>query len=98
MQDRGRRFEVPHLVVRWIENASGGPRFGLAVSRRVGNAVVRNRVKRWLREALRHERGALAGVDVVLIARPGAAGAGYEALRQGVGRALDRIRRERSQG
>jgi ribonuclease P protein component len=50
------------------------PRLGLAVSRRVGNAVARNRVKRRVREWFRRERSSLpAGTDWVVIARAGAA-------------------------
>ena len=50
-------------------------RLGLTVSRRVGNAVARNRVKRSVREWFRVYRDAIRGdVDVVVIARRGAAG------------------------
>ena len=56
-----------------FENASG--RIGLTVSRRVGGAVVRNRLKRRLREWFRNSSIRAAGaLDWVLIARPGAAG------------------------
>ncbi|MCP5043855.1 MAG: ribonuclease P protein component [bacterium] len=49
-------------------------RLGMAVSRKVGNAVVRNRVKRAIREWFRTSRDELAqNVDIVVIARPGAA-------------------------
>ncbi|HEX2485619.1 MAG TPA: ribonuclease P protein component [Myxococcota bacterium] len=49
------------------------PRLGLTVSRRVGPAVVRSRVKRRIRETFRARRGLLPGsADVVVIARPGA--------------------------
>ena len=51
-----------------------GPRLGLAVSRRVGNAVARNRVKRRVREWFRREQESLPpSTDWVVIARAGAA-------------------------
>jgi ribonuclease P protein component len=66
-----------------------GSRFGLTVSRKVGNAVCRNRVKRWLREGIRQERVHLQGTwDVVVIAHPSAAEVGAVALREQIAKAF----------
>lgn len=83
-------------MVLWRSATSSGSRFGLTVSRRVGNAVVRNRVKRWLREAIRRQQQEVSvPVDVVVIARPSAASAGAERLAEQVSKALMRIQQQK---
>jgi ribonuclease P protein component len=77
--------------------APSSARVGLAVSSKVGDAVVRNRVKRRLREAIRHELHRLPAVDLVLVARPSSTRATVDEFRAWVRRAAARIAREAGQ-
>jgi ribonuclease P protein component len=71
---QGRSVANRHLVLYTFPNASTErPRLGLSVSRKVGGAVERNKVKRLLREAFSHaENELLSGQDIVVVARPAA--------------------------
>ena len=67
------RLSVCELRYRDKLAGSGGRRLGMTVSRRVGNAVVRNRVKRSIREWFRHSRETLEqDIDLVVVAKPSA--------------------------
>ena len=69
------------LVILFLPNGLERSRFGFLVSRRIGNAVVRNKVKRKLREAVR-VTPVKAGWDAVFIARIGAVRAKFQELKQ----------------
>ncbi|MBE0447111.1 MAG: ribonuclease P protein component [Actinobacteria bacterium] len=58
------------LVLYFLEKEDSGKRIGISVSRKIGAAVVRNRIKRLIREAFRHNESAIKqGYDLVFIAR-----------------------------
>jgi ribonuclease P protein component len=74
-RSKANRYLVLYAFPRPEDDDADGPRLGLSVSRRVGGAVERNRVKRVLREAFRLEAERLPpGSDYVIVARPDAKG------------------------
>jgi ribonuclease P protein component len=88
--DQARRCSDPLLSLHW-RSADTPPRLGMAVSRKVdARAVGRNRIKRTLRETVRHLLPSLAGGDYVVVARQGAAQASNEQIRQALLRLLRR--------
>ncbi len=95
---KGAKAPMPGLVLQALPRNDAAPaRLGFTVTKKVGNAVVRNRTKRRLREAARlvlrdqAARGsALAGVDLVLIGRDGTRSRPFPALIDDVRRALKR--------
>lgn len=78
-----------YLVIRYLPNGLDRSRFGFLASKRIGNAVVRNKVKRRLREAVRQTR-VRTGWDAVFIARTGVEKAGYLELKQAADNLLRR--------
>ncbi|MCF6522211.1 ribonuclease P protein component [Streptomyces sp. JJ36] len=103
---RGRRAGRPRLVVHLFRgdaaargtdphDAGGSPppaRAGFVVSKAVGNAVVRNLVKRRLRHLIRDRLGALPpGSLVVVRALPGAGAAGHDELARDLDTAMQRL-------
>lgn len=94
---RGRRAGSRTLVAHLAVSEPGGTtpvpaRVGLVVSKAVGNAVLRNRVKRRLRHLLREHLASLPGSSVLVVrALPAAGTATYAELRDDLARVLGRV-------
>lgn len=73
VQSGGRKLHGRHLLALAKQQALPVGRLGITVTRKVGNAVVRNRIKRLLREWLRLHGWVPPGWDVVLVAKDSAA-------------------------
>ncbi len=90
-QGGGTSRSHPLLTARFLRTDLETTRFGLSTGRRLGNAVVRNRVRRRLREVLRVMAPAFQpGWDVLIIARPAIVEADHDALVGAVRRTLVR--------
>lgn len=92
--NRGIRVARPGfvLLVNPVSHPEGAMRFGVTVTKKIGNAVVRNRMKRRFRELLRHALPAIGvpGADHVLIGREGGVERDFALLRQELAQALAR--------
>ena len=81
IQGNGTSRSHPLLIARFLQTDLETTRFGLSTGRRLGGAVVRNRVRRRLREALRVMAPSFQpGWDVLIIARPAVVEADHDAL------------------
>jgi ribonuclease P protein component len=83
VHNQGKSWANELLVMKAFPNGLEWSRFGFSVSKRVGKAVVRNRVKRMLRECVQHIP-CKPGWDVVFIARSTASRADFHQLKEAV--------------
>jgi ribonuclease P protein component len=91
LASRGRKIARPGFVMQILRNQSDAPlRAGYTATKKLGNAVARNRARRRLKEAARLTLAGqnLAGVELVLICRQETATIPFEALRQNLAATL----------
>ncbi len=91
VQQRGRRLYSGEVLVLALDSGGTRPRIGITVSSKIANAVARNRVKRWVREAFRAVAAELPAVDLVVVARAGAPSMGLAGARRALAGAREKL-------
>lgn len=92
LYQKGRSCANRYLVLYCRRNGTDGNRIGLTVSGKLGHAVVRNKIRRRLREIYRlHEAEFRPGWDIVVVARSRAVDAPYRTLEQAYLSLADRL-------
>ncbi len=76
LKQQGQRLVNGCLIANWLKLPPGSSmRLGVVTSKRIGNAVARNRARRLMREAFRvHQHDLAEPIDLILVARPSIAG------------------------
>ncbi len=83
--DKGKSFANKYLVIFFIKNGLESNRIGVAVTKKLGRSVVRNKVRRRIREAYRlNNHKVRQGYDIVFLSRVGAKEVGYKELESAV--------------
>lgn len=81
------------ILVLWQNNGSETARLGITVSKKIGCAVKRNRIKRYIRNIFRQNNYKLSAVDINVIARNGSATMAYSNMQHEILKAFEHINR-----
>jgi ribonuclease P protein component len=93
--ETGRKLFCRYAVLFFASNDLSHSRLGVTATKKLGNANVRNRLKRWTREVYRRRRAPLdlddRRVDIVVNVKPNASEVTFHEFSEDVGRALQRV-------
>jgi ribonuclease P protein component len=99
---KGRRVHATSFSLQSVRRQAdtAAPRFGFTVTKKLGNSVVRNRIRRRMKEALRNlpDLSARPGYDYVIVARQAALNQAFPALQEELARAFAEIHAARPGG
>jgi ribonuclease P protein component len=86
-------MHTPHFLLLWKETERGSTRIGFTVSKKVGNAVIRNSIKRRLREFYRQNKSLFIQADINIVAKKGAEVLDFHQVSTELAAALGRLRK-----
>ena len=82
----GDRYYTAHFTIAFKENGLGLTRLGITVSKKIGNSVKRNGIKRFVREFFRlNKTHFLLGYDIVITAKKGASNLDFTRVKEELG-------------
>jgi ribonuclease P protein component len=94
--EQGNKAVSRYFVIYWMERTDQRRRLGISVSKRIGKAVVRNRAKRLVREAFRHNKHRLdPGIDLIVVGRKGLEKQDFRSVEPLMAEELKQIERRR---
>lgn len=82
---KGKSYGCKNLVIYYLPNGTEEFRVGFSISKKVGNAVTRNRVRRYLKESLREFNPKGQGMDIIFIGRVLANESEFKDVKRSVG-------------
>jgi ribonuclease P protein component len=91
LQNASSKQTVKGFLIVWQNNDRDAPRLGITASKKIGCAVIRNRIKRFTREVFRHRRSLLPQVDINVIARRESASMDFCSVQRELEKAFSRI-------
>ena len=87
---RGKSFANKKLVVYYIKNNDEKLRVGISISKKVGKAVVRNRLRRLIKENIRLNQNLKSGYSMIFLARVGADDLDFNTMKSSINHLLKR--------